>query len=158
MGIEENFLKKKFVANMKVLATLLSAGAQANPLNTYLNSWVDSYIAIGEWILSPEGSSFGPALANIDQEFVSEKWEYCNANGDGIITRAEQQACDRKLAEIWGWEEQSAVIEKRLLESEVFQKLGKLNPSGNLGRNQYTGTVGFQIFAEVHHGWFKYDK
>ena len=40
----------------------------------------------------------------------------------------------------------------------IFRKLARLNPSGDLSRAQYTGAVGFQIFAQVHHEWFKYDK
>ena len=46
-------------------------------------------------------------------------------------------------------------MEKRMQQQPVFQKLSKMNTSGILTREQYTGLVGFQIFTEVHHGWHK---
>ena len=49
-----------------------------------------------------------PQFYLICQDFVTKKWNFCNTNGDEIITTAEQQDCERRLAAIWDGEEIAA--------------------------------------------------
>ena len=86
------------------------------------------------------------------------KWDYCHKKEDAILTASEKMECDIKLAAIYNFEAEAALIQTRVIAEPVIQQLTKnMPPSADYCFHKYKEVVALEILADVHFRFLAFD-